>query len=220
MPPGGPGMFTDQPSDRELYGYGLLEIPTYGGICTGSPTRMEPSPPPTIDFDLVPAPCPLIMPVPVQELPPVWLRTDRRRFRRPRAPRPRRIRFTSGRPDRDAAGRLDGRARRLTHRPLLAEPLRPGRCQVNAQSSTGGTTLATQAGYTCRPLRRVRCLPESRHLQCPNGIVRTSKRSLRSGSFRQAVTEVSFFGAVRKGSRSIGTQHQEITAEFCQVLVR
>ena len=31
IPPGGPGMFSDIPTDRELFGQGLIEVPNYGG---------------------------------------------------------------------------------------------------------------------------------------------------------------------------------------------
>lgn len=33
IPPGGPGMFTTTPNDRELYGHGLLEVPNYNPGC-------------------------------------------------------------------------------------------------------------------------------------------------------------------------------------------
>ena len=33
VPVGGPGRFTDAPTDRELMGYGLVEVPNYGGRC-------------------------------------------------------------------------------------------------------------------------------------------------------------------------------------------
>ena len=70
VPPGGPGMFTDQPTDRELYGYGLIEVPSYGGRCTNCGNGNGGYPPPIIDFDLTHgAPAPLITPVPVQEVP-------------------------------------------------------------------------------------------------------------------------------------------------------
>lgn len=37
VPPGGPGQFTDSPTDRELMGYGLLEVPKYGERCATCP---------------------------------------------------------------------------------------------------------------------------------------------------------------------------------------
>ena len=92
-PVGGPGMFTDQPTDRELFSYGMIEVPSYGGRCTGCASGNGAYPPPIIDFDPAHSPRPLITPVPIQELPPVR-RRDRRRFRRLRAPRPRRLRLT------------------------------------------------------------------------------------------------------------------------------
>ncbi len=33
LPPGGPGKFSDIPTDRELYGQGLIEVPNYGERC-------------------------------------------------------------------------------------------------------------------------------------------------------------------------------------------
>ncbi len=74
VPPGGPGMFTDQPTDRELYWYGLLEAPSYGGVCgsgCGTPGGKGNYGPTTIDFDMGPHQAPLFSPVPVQELPPI-----------------------------------------------------------------------------------------------------------------------------------------------------
>lgn len=35
VPPGGPGLFTDTPTDRELYFDGRLEVPRYGDRCQG-----------------------------------------------------------------------------------------------------------------------------------------------------------------------------------------
>jgi pilus assembly protein CpaC len=59
VPPGGPGMFTDQPTDRELYGYGLIEVPSYGDHCSNcgncnncNGTGNGGFPPPIIDFDM------------------------------------------------------------------------------------------------------------------------------------------------------------------------
>lgn len=37
VPAGGPGQFTDSPTDRELMGYGLLEVPKYGERCANCP---------------------------------------------------------------------------------------------------------------------------------------------------------------------------------------
>ncbi len=36
-PAGGPGQFTDTPTDRELMGYGLIEVPKYGERCANCP---------------------------------------------------------------------------------------------------------------------------------------------------------------------------------------
>src|SRR5690606_26409493 len=35
IPPGGPGLFTDTPTDREFYLYNMLEVPSYGNHCEG-----------------------------------------------------------------------------------------------------------------------------------------------------------------------------------------
>jgi pilus assembly protein CpaC len=74
VPPGGPGMFTEQPSDRELYWYGMLEVPSNGGVCPNcGPGGNRPNgyPPPIIDLDMGHGPGPMITPVPVQELAPI-----------------------------------------------------------------------------------------------------------------------------------------------------
>jgi len=74
MPPGGPGMFTEQPTDRELYWYGMLEVPSYGGVCPncGPGAHSNGYPPSILDFDMGPkSPSPMITPVPVQELSPL-----------------------------------------------------------------------------------------------------------------------------------------------------
>jgi pilus assembly protein CpaC len=74
MPPGGPGMFTEQPTDRELYWYGMLEVPSNGGVCPNCGGAKGPNgyPAPILDFEMGPhGPAPLISPVPVQELPPL-----------------------------------------------------------------------------------------------------------------------------------------------------
>lgn len=66
VPPGGPGQFTDSPTDRELMGYGLIEVPKYGERCATCPpgqsgptivpglkqsmiTSPSPTPPPATD---------------------------------------------------------------------------------------------------------------------------------------------------------------------------
>ncbi|MBA3315056.1 MAG: pilus assembly protein N-terminal domain-containing protein [Planctomycetaceae bacterium] len=45
VPPGGPGLFTDTPTDREFYLYNLLEVPSYGPHCEGE------CPPPVPTYD-------------------------------------------------------------------------------------------------------------------------------------------------------------------------
>lgn len=37
IPPGGPGLFTSTPTDRELFHYGLLEVPNFGDECIDCP---------------------------------------------------------------------------------------------------------------------------------------------------------------------------------------
>lgn len=41
IPPGGPGLFTDTPTDVELFGQGLLEVPLVGPECSGKWNCME-----------------------------------------------------------------------------------------------------------------------------------------------------------------------------------
>lgn len=41
IPPGGPGLFTDTPTDVELFGHGLLEVPLVGPECSGTWNCME-----------------------------------------------------------------------------------------------------------------------------------------------------------------------------------
>lgn len=45
IPPGGPGLFTDDPTGKELFGYGMLEVPSYGDRCMGE------CPPPCPTYD-------------------------------------------------------------------------------------------------------------------------------------------------------------------------
>jgi pilus assembly protein CpaC len=74
VPPGGPGMFTSQPTDRELYWFGMLETPSYGGVCPncGPGSNGNGYPPAILDFDMGPkGQSPMFTPVPVQELPPL-----------------------------------------------------------------------------------------------------------------------------------------------------
>lgn len=49
LPAGGPGQFTDVPTDRELYKSGMIEVPKYGNWCEdceeGTPSTMAPATP-------------------------------------------------------------------------------------------------------------------------------------------------------------------------------
>ena len=45
VPPGGLGLFTDNPNNRELFGYGVLEVPSFGPHCEGT------CPPPIPTYD-------------------------------------------------------------------------------------------------------------------------------------------------------------------------
>jgi pilus assembly protein CpaC len=68
VPPGAPGMFSDTPTDRELYGQGLIEVPSYGDHCA----NCGPYPPPMMNLDgSNRGGSPMIRTVPVQELPPI-----------------------------------------------------------------------------------------------------------------------------------------------------
>jgi pilus assembly protein CpaC len=71
VPPGGPGMFTDIPTDRELYFQGVIEVPKYGERCPdgncdplGMPAGgVMPAPaagamPPAYDPNFLPTPMP------------------------------------------------------------------------------------------------------------------------------------------------------------------
>ncbi|MEX0702742.1 MAG: pilus assembly protein N-terminal domain-containing protein [Planctomycetales bacterium] len=42
VPPGGPGLFSSTPTDREFGWYGLLEVPDYGDECVGHPGGCPP----------------------------------------------------------------------------------------------------------------------------------------------------------------------------------
>jgi pilus assembly protein CpaC len=52
VPPGGPGLFTDIPTDRELYGQGVIEVPKYGERCADGTCEpgMLPGPGPAPDM--------------------------------------------------------------------------------------------------------------------------------------------------------------------------
>ena len=59
VPPGGPGQFTDAPTDRELMLYGLLEVPKYGERCpTCAPGQTGPYIVPGLKDALHPAAAP------------------------------------------------------------------------------------------------------------------------------------------------------------------
>ncbi len=60
VPPGGPGQFTDVPTDRELYKSGFIEVPKYGDWCEGCEdgTMQMMATPPMADPNYAPAPAP------------------------------------------------------------------------------------------------------------------------------------------------------------------
>ena len=59
VPTGGPGQFTDTPTDRELFGYGLLEVPKYGERCANCPPGQSgPQYVPGVRHSLSPSPSP------------------------------------------------------------------------------------------------------------------------------------------------------------------
>lgn len=71
LPPGGVGLFTDSPTDKEFYMYNMLEVPSYGDRCQGQ----CPPPEPTYDpyHPVGPehiAPPGAMMPMPMPGLPP------------------------------------------------------------------------------------------------------------------------------------------------------
>lgn len=149
-PPGGPGMFSDQPTDRELYGYGLIEVPSYGSHCTtcGNGNGNGAYPPPIIDFDLSHTPGPLLTPVPVQELPPSApaqgpAMTPQGPPPAPPAPAPP---ATTGAPGQNLTPPTTSwtpPAGDSTTSYLRTPAFR----QVNAQSTAGSPNPVTQAGY-------------------------------------------------------------------------
>jgi pilus assembly protein CpaC len=70
VPPGGPGMFSDQPTDRELYSYGMIEVPSYGDHCNNCGNGNGGYPPPIIDFDMSHGSSgPMYTPTPIQDVP-------------------------------------------------------------------------------------------------------------------------------------------------------
>jgi pilus assembly protein CpaC len=177
MPPGGPGMFTDQPTDRELFGYGLIEVPSYGGMCPNCGPGAQPNgyPPPIMDFDMGQhGGTPMITPVPVQELPPVH---EQLVPAMPSAPptgapatmqpvpttpaRPSAMSSPTGTPTGAPTGLAPLQPQSATGQPTVpgqAPPAptgsasrwwyNPGVRQVSAQSSTTGQDGAKQAIYT------------------------------------------------------------------------
>lgn len=70
VPPGGPGMFSDDPTARELYFDGLIEVPSYGNHCNNC--NSGGFPPPIMDFDLQVPSGPMYSPtpIPVEPVPP------------------------------------------------------------------------------------------------------------------------------------------------------
>jgi len=149
VPPGGPGMFTDQPTDRELYSYGLIEVPSYGGHCANCGNGSGGYPPPVIDFDLSHgSPGPLLTPVPVQEIPPGAPQGTSTAPTMPALPAsavsphgppaeivaPPAASWTS--PSNDSSTSYS-----------RSQSIR----QVSAQSPTGGPNPVSQAGYTTPP---------------------------------------------------------------------
>jgi pilus assembly protein CpaC len=173
VPPGGPGMFTDQPTDRELFGYGLIEVPSYGGMCPNCGPGAQPNgyPPPIMDFDMGQhgGPAPMITPVPVQELPPVHeqlvpaMPSAPPATMQPVHPNPSARPSAQSTPTTAPAGGMPAlqvpqSATGQTTAPGLAPPAPTGSAsrwwynpsvrQVSAQSSTTGQDGAKQAIYT------------------------------------------------------------------------
>jgi hypothetical protein len=145
VPVGGPGMFTDQPTDRELFSYGMIEVPSYGGHCTGCASGNGAYPPPIIDFDAAHSPRPLITPVPIQELPPGAPQGSP-----PIPPTPGPATSTIP-PHAPAAEIVTPPAASWTSPPVdSSTSYSPSQSirQVSAQSPQGGANMATQAGYT------------------------------------------------------------------------
>jgi pilus assembly protein CpaC len=69
LPPGGPGKSSAVPTDRELYGHGVIEVPNYGEPCQGpdcQPGGMGGWTAPGIS----PAPAPVLVPTPAPMTPP------------------------------------------------------------------------------------------------------------------------------------------------------
>lgn len=70
VPPGGPGLFTDDPTDRELFYHGLIEVPYYGPECPSAPVgAFPPLPGPAPHHLIEPLPGPLAVPPPPAPVP-------------------------------------------------------------------------------------------------------------------------------------------------------
>ena len=159
-PPGGPGMYSDQPTDHELFAYGMIEVPSYGSHCSNcnncgtgpaAPANaVGPGayPPPIIDFDLQHAPGPLLTPVPVQELPPGAPQA---------APMPPAAGPATGMPATSSSvpqgAPANGAQPTTSWTPSAGDSTTSysrtsAIRQVNAQSTAGGSSSVTRAGYS------------------------------------------------------------------------
>ena len=166
-PVGGPGMFTDQPTDRELFSYGMIEVPSYGGRCTGCASGNGAYPPPIIDFDQVHSPRPLITPVPIQELPPGAPQGSP-----PIPPTPGPATSTAP-PHVPAAEIVTPPAASWTSPPVdSSTSYSPSQSirQVSAQSPAGRTNVATQAGYNVPASTAGAVTPASANTTRGNGL--------------------------------------------------
>jgi pilus assembly protein CpaC len=149
VPPGGPGMFTDQPTDRELYSYGLIEVPSYGGHCANCGNGSGGYPPPVIDFDLSHgSPGPLLTPVPVQEIPPGAPQGTSTAPTMPALPAS--AVSPHGPPAEIVAPPAASWTSPSNDSSTSYSPSQSIR-QVSAQSPTGGPNPVSQAGYTTPP---------------------------------------------------------------------
>jgi hypothetical protein len=163
-PPGGPGMYSDQPTDHELFAYGMIEVPSYGSHCAnncgncgnGSANVANAAnasgnggyPPPIIDFDLQHAPGPLLTPVPVQELPPGAPQVAPM----PPATGPAAMPATSSSAPQGAPA-ANGSQPTTSWTPPPGDSTTsysrsPAIRQVSAQSPAGGTSSVTRASYS------------------------------------------------------------------------
>jgi pilus assembly protein CpaC len=166
-PVGGPGMFTDQPTDRELFSYGMIEVPSYGSRCTGCAGGNGAYPPPIVDFDQAHSPRPLITPVPLQELPPSAPQGSP-----PIPPTPGPATSTAP-PHAPAAEIVTPPAASWTSPPVdSSTSYSPSQSirQVSAQSPAGGANVATQAGYNVPPSTTGAVIPASANTARTNGL--------------------------------------------------